>query len=260
MQLLSQAPASIDGRTVAVVYRYESDGSTRRGTHRHPHLHQLSWAPDGVLEATVEDRVWTLPPSLAIWIPAGSSHEIRSTCGRIECYDMKTHPMTTPIDWQGSQLIAVTPLFRSLIEHLAHPDLDADERMRAVRVLFDQCRPTTIPGIDVPMPRDPRVRAIATALVRDPADDRSLAEWAMSSRVSVRTLTRLIRGETGMAFGDWRLQIRVAAALSHLAAGDTVTAAGRKVGYRNASAFIDAFRRGMGTTPADFCAQFLRAG
>lgn len=257
MQLLSQAPTEIDTGTIAVVYRYESDGSARRGSHRHPTLHQLSWAPTGVIEATVEGTVWTFPPTLAIWIPAGMLHEVRSMNGRIECFDMKAHPQITPVDWPGPQLIPVTPLFRSLITHLAEPGLTPGERRRAVQVLFDQFRPATVPGIDVPMPRDPRARAVAVALLRDPADDRSLAEWAPYTRASVRTLTRLIRSETGMAFNDWRLQIRIAAALSHLAAGDTVTAAGRKVGYRNASAFIDAFRRRLGITPGEFCTQYL---
>lgn len=256
MRMLSQAPLRIGLDTMAVVYRYETTGRTHQGHHRHPTLHQLTWSPDGVLSAEVGTTRWTIPPSLAIWIPAGHSHEIHYASGRVECYDLKSYPPATPLDWSRPNLITVTPLLRSLIVHLADPHLNGAARRRAEAVLFDQCHPAAMPGIEVPMPTDPRALTVARALLRNPADDRALGDWARHARSSPRTLTRLFTDETGMSFHNWRLQVRIDAALSHLAAGEAVATAGRKVGYQNASAFIEAFRRRMGSTPREFRSQF----
>ena len=73
-----------------------------------------------------------------------------------------------------------------------------------------------------------------------------------SSGVSKRTLERLFNRETGMSFGRWRQQVRLLQALRRLAAGVPVTTAALDVGYESTSAFIDMFRRALGTTPGRY--------
>ena len=41
--------------------------------HHHPQ-HQLAWARRGVLSVAVGDRYWVLPPTRALWLPAGVVH------------------------------------------------------------------------------------------------------------------------------------------------------------------------------------------
>ena len=37
--------------------------------------HQLAWASAGVLTVLTEAATWVLPPTRALWIPAGLPHE-----------------------------------------------------------------------------------------------------------------------------------------------------------------------------------------
>src|SRR5579859_5121522 len=37
--------------------------------------HQLAWASSGVLTVITEQATWVLPPTRALWIPAGLRHE-----------------------------------------------------------------------------------------------------------------------------------------------------------------------------------------
>jgi AraC-like DNA-binding protein len=106
----------------------------------------------------------------------------------------------------------------------------------------------------VPIPTDPRARAVADDLLTDPADDRSLAAWGHTVGASARTLARAIERDTGMGFARWRTHIRIAHALTSLAAGATVTRAGHDAGYATPSAFVAAFRRTTGTTPGAYFA------
>jgi len=61
--------------------------------------------------------------------------------------------------------------------------------------------------------------------------------------------------------GRWRSLLRLEAALPALAAGEPVGNVARRVGYESASAFVAAFRRETGVTPAAyFRATLVRPG
>jgi AraC-like DNA-binding protein len=97
-----------------------------------------------------------------------------------------------------------------------------------------------------------RARQVAQALTDDPADRRTLAEWGRQVGASERTLARGFVAGTGLAFGRWRARLRLQAALPALAAGQPVGNVARHVGYESASAFVAAFRRETGLTPAAY--------
>ena len=95
-------------------------------------------------------------------------------------------------------------------------------------------------------------QAVAAALLANPADGRTLAEWGRNVGASGRTLARAFLAGTGMPFGQWRRLARLQAALPQLAAGQAVGMVARHVGYETPSAFVAAFRRETGLTPAAY--------
>ena len=109
-------------------------------------------------------------------------------------------------------------------------------------------------GHDVvaPLPLDDRARRVADSLLADVTDNRSLAAWGRTVGASARTLARLFVAETGMGFERWRTSARLAAALPLLAGGAAVSATAYAVGYASTSAFVAAFRREIGVTPAEY--------
>jgi AraC-like DNA-binding protein len=102
------------------------------------------------------------------------------------------------------------------------------------------------------MPADDRARKVADAIAADPADGRTLAEWGHDVGASERTLARAFLAETGVSFGRWRTLLRVQTALAALAQGEPVGNVARRVGYDSDSAFVQAFRRETGVTPAAY--------
>lgn len=109
------------------------------------------------------------------------------------------------------------------------------------------------------MPTDRRLLKIAQALAADPADARSLTEWAQWAAVAPRTLTRRFVSETGLSFSDWRQRARLMRAVELLAAGQAVTGVALELGYDSLSAFIAMFRRAMGVAPGRFGAAHAAA-
>jgi len=55
-----------------------------------------------------------------------------------------------------------------------------------------------------------------------------------------------------VSFGRWRTQLRLQAALPILAEGGSVASASHRAGYESPSAFVAAFRRETGMTPAEY--------
>ncbi len=221
----------------------------------HTHAdHQLAWAASGVLTVRTSSSTWALPPTRALWIPAGLRHETLSA----RTTTMRTlyiRPDLCPISWPDFTPVAASPLLAELIGYLENPDLDPARRQHAETMLVDLLQPVAMTTIEVRMPAEERARAVADALAADPADGRTLAEWGREVGASARTLARAFVAETGLPFGRWRALLRLQAAIADLAAGEPVGNVARHVGYESASAFVAAFRRETGMTPAMYFSQ-----
>lgn len=218
--------------------------------HSHPQ-HQLAWTPRGVLDVAVDDTYWVLPPTRALWLPAGVVHRTGATRDAV-LRSLYLEPARCHLDWTEPTPVGVDGLLAHLIAYLNREDLADDARLRAEAVVLDQLHPLPTLPIDVPRPVDERVRAVADALLDDPADPRSLEAHARAVGASRRTLTRLFVQDTGMSFDRWRTHVRLRAALPLLAEGQSVSRVAHAVGYATASAFLAAFRRTVGTSPKQY--------
>lgn len=218
----------------------------------HSHTrHQLAWAASGVLTLVAEIGTWVLPPTRALWIPAGVAHETIAS-ERATMRTLYLQPELCPITWPAPQPVAATKLLAELISYLDGASLQPPERARAEAVLFDLLQPLATSTVRVTMPTDERALDVARALIADPGDPRSLAEWGHEVGASARTLTRAFRTDTGVSFSRWRTALRLQAALPLLAAGEPTRNVASRVGYETPSAFVAAFRRETGVTPGTY--------
>ena len=113
---------------------------TRFEWHSHGE-HQLAWSPEGVLVVLTEGGGrYVLPPSRALWIPAGTVHETRAS-GAAVLRSVYLEPRRCPIEWDAPTPVDVSPLLGELIHHLDDRGLGAAERVRAEAVLFDLLLP-----------------------------------------------------------------------------------------------------------------------
>ena len=173
----------------AIVGTFPMPVGTRFEWHSHDD-NQLAWSPEGVLVVLTEGGgSYVLPPSRALWIPAGTVHETRAS-GAAVLRSVYVEPRRCSIDWDVPTPVAVSPLLGELIHHLDDREIGAEERARAEAVLFDLLVPLRIATIDVRSPADPRARGVADALLADPADPRTLHEWGRTVGASSRTLAR----------------------------------------------------------------------
>ena len=212
--------------------------------------HQLAWASAGTLTVLTEGATWVLPPTRALWIPAGLPHETGAS-GRATMRSVYVPPALAPVNWTKPTVVAASPLLAELITYLGG-EVTTAQRIHAEALLSDLLTPIEVVAFNVPFPDDQLASPVAHALRDNPADQRTLADWGQVVGASERTLARTWVAETGLPFGRWRTLLRMQAALPLLAAGDPVGRVAPRVGYETSSAFVAAFRRETGVTPAAY--------
>lgn len=105
-----------------------------------------------------------------------------------------------------------------------------------------------------------RVQAMLTYVEENLGREFSLAEWARSAGMSVRTLHRLFQRELQAAPGEHLRRRRLARATHHLREGGlTVTEVAQACGYSDSNYFARVFRQEFGCSPREWRAGRGRA-
>jgi AraC-like DNA-binding protein len=217
---------------------------------------QLSYNLSGVMAVVTDATSYVLPPNRAIWIPAGTPHQI--ACLEEVNFNLLYIDPAISRPAIGCLVFDVPPLLRALIEEVLtfeHAYDEAGREGRIVGLMLDEIGRLPPLAVSAPMPRDPRLRRVCDAIVADPADPRDLDAFARLAGMGRRTFTRGFRRETGLAFAMWRQQVRLQTALSLLQEGKPITTIAYQVGYENPSAFTAMFHRVLGAAPTRYASE-----
>ncbi len=227
---------------------YEAEGHQ----HQHPQG-QLILALHGAVTCTAESGVWVVPPDCGLWVPGGIPHSNQVTPNaRLTYLFVEPGAAGLPAD---CCTLAVSPMLREIIHRVADlSESDARDAHvdRLMRVMLDELALMPRERLELPVSDHPKIALIATALLANPSDRRTLTQWAEHIAVSERTLKRLMVQETGLSFGRWRRQLHLVIALRQLAGGATVQQVAGDLRYESTTAFIVMFRKALGTTPSRY--------
>lgn len=256
MLTLQQSLHEIEN-TIAPVACRVSDYPLNAQIEPHAHgKHQLVYAIQGVMVVHTAAGVWIVPPTRAIWMPAGTTHWIRCV-GTVLMRSLFVRPDAAADLPRSAQAVGVSPLLRELISaaaEIALPYAANSRDGRLMRLLLDELHALPILPLHLPQPSDPHLQRICAQLQGAPDDLSTLADWAVQLGVDAKTIQRRFARETGMTFGQWRQQARLLHALERLAQGDKVLDVALALGYDSPSAFAAMFRRQFGQSPSRFFA------
>ena len=260
-----------------------------------PHAHpwaQLAFSATGVMRLTADRGTYLVPPSRAVWIPAGVVHavnvvedcELRTLylyqpagrCGPAASVeegvagagvgaapaDGGPPPHAEDAVWRRCRVLEVSGLLRQLVLALPTdpdgtrpPDADLLQRERLIGALVhDELQRARPVRLGIDLPHDKRLRALCEAVLDDPVRHATLAEWSRDVGASERTVARLFREELGTSFIQWRQQVLLARALALAARRTPMSRIAAELGYASPSAFSAMVRRSVGAPPSRFFA------
>ena len=224
--------------------------------HRIPlHFHdrdQLVYASSGVMTVSTGDGTWVVPTLRAVWIPEYVPHTI-SMSGAVAMRTVYLKPKLARTMPRDCCVVNVSPLLRELILHACcfgslRPRVERHRHL--METILDQLEAIQTVPLQLRNLSDTRAGRVARTLIANPGDCRTLEQLSKGSGASRRTVERLFHEELGMTFGRWRQQLRLMHGMRLLGEGSKVTHAALEAGYSTPSAFISAFRKALGTTPA----------
>jgi AraC-like DNA-binding protein len=220
--------------------------------HRHDGWHHLIYVFAGLLAVDTDLGTWLAPPSWAVWGPAGASHALRIVAASRFCTLWVRPDPACDLPARCCTL-AVSPLLRELILRTVEVGMlderDPVEGAMAALILAELGRAGP-PPFTLPQPVGETTRRAAQLL----ASDAPLAAVARAVGLGARTLERRFQAETGLTPGRWRQQRKLMVSLELIASGEPVKAAAAAAGFASASAYVAAFRKLFGATPARYFA------
>lgn len=212
---------------------------------------QLYWLSDGVMVIETSKMQWTVTPGSVGWFPAGLKHQAWAPAtvkGRSlylapsSCIELPCLPGV-----YGADDFVAGLLERIFRESQAMSS--GDYRHTLLTLLgYEIARSAELP-VHLTFPVDRRARNVANALLNNPGGAWDQAQLAQQWGLSVRSLSRLFRQQTGLSFSQWRQQAKVIVSLRWVLAGLSISDVALMSGYSNVSAYIEAFRQRFGQTP-----------
>lgn len=213
--------------------------------------HVLLWAYRGKVTVHIGTSARTLARGEAIWVPAGVSHRVdiaaESTLlllgnryGRVGVGVEDLQVFRFPPDAEA-YLLHVSVVEYSLVQPDVPPSL-TDELFQEQFIRSDPCDKALTGAIGI----------IATAVRRDPADSRTLADWARTLSTTTDALSREFKTQTGTTFPRWRAQLRMNIARDLLDLGERPGMVARKLGYASHATFTKVFTAAHGLSPRAF--------
>ncbi|GHH51653.1 MULTISPECIES: AraC family transcriptional regulator [Gammaproteobacteria] len=244
----------LDGPPLLAFQVHSEHGLAREVDWHHHARGQLICVESGLLTTRTERGDWSLPAGCAGWMPPGERHTV-AVSGPIRGWGVLVTPEACTALPGHPCVLGISDLVQCLARRLAAhaPEEMGEPRLqRLAAVLLDELGDAPPQGLHLPMPQDRRLLRIVTRLIADPADEHALDYWAQWAGLSPRSLSRHFRAETGMSFGQWRQQARLAESLRLLHAGQPVGAIAHQLGYSSASAFVTVFARHYGAPPGRY--------
>lgn len=219
--------------------------------HQHD-VGQIVYAVFGTVSVMTDDCVALLPPTMALWVPPHCRHrlEFKAEAKMRTLYVLPDCGQTLG---QECRVFHVMPLLRELIVTVAGDAFESSPvRLKdaITHLLFAAIESAPKKPLSLPIPSDPRVRAMIEFAMGDLSLVSNVAQWAELATASRKTVERIFKAETGLGLSDWLKQLKIMRAVMMLSDGMAVNLVAHELGYSTPSAFTQMFRSTLGVVPS----------
>lgn len=217
-------------------------------------LYELAvWLYRGAATINVSGHVFKLRRGDVMWLPAGVPNRVHVTAGSI-MLPLGRRRRIRPTPAESLTVISMPTemddfLLHSVVSNHSwlrperHDDTAIVETIRTI-----QMRTGQLPAASA----SSAVADVIVAFTVDPADQRSLSDFARQLDIDLNELRQAFTALTGTSFPRWRGRMRMTMARDLLWEGRPPKVVARRLGYAHLSGFNKVFKSANGLTPREF--------
>lgn len=219
---------------------------------------QLVYVESGFQYITVDGNIYLLPQNHAAWIPPGSIHKTNTHSEKIKLMIMFADVGPSSVFHHEINVFSVPPVLKEMIKYSERwsknrsKDPDA---MLFLKALFNEL-PHFVEHslkLHIRLPEDRRLAKPIEYLHNHYQKDLRIEDLSEISLLSLRSLERIFKKETGMTLNKYQQILRIIKSLELLSSGDlTISETAYEVGYKSVQAFTRSFQTVMKSRPTDF--------
>jgi AraC-like DNA-binding protein len=223
-------------------------------SHKHD-VAQLSYTIEGILRTEIDNKMFIIPPNMAIFIPPNHEHKIgmQKTIKIENLYFDNNYINNLPTK---TQLIAISELAKQVIFKICSLGIDNKDSpltKSLFTILLEEINSSIHLDYAIRIPTDPKLLKVYSLFNNCQDKFPQLEEAAECACVNIRTLTRLFIKDTGLNFVTWKQQFMFIRSLELLQQYKQTTLVAYQLGYNSESAFINMFKKmSGGKVPSDF--------
>ncbi|WP_223607924.1 AraC family transcriptional regulator [Chryseobacterium sp. OSA05B] len=224
----------------------------------HEHAHhraQLTFVEEGYQYFHIDQKIYLVPQYHVIWVPSGKAHRITSEAKTVNLMVFLFKTVFKDDFYKDVHVFTVPPVLKEMLlyaskwNQLTEEDEEQDLFFRAIlKSLPNFCKESSY--LEIPVPSDVRLIPVCTYINSNFKYSLTADELAEKAQMSVRSLQRIFKSETGITLQKYHQLVRILKSIELIDTGQfTLSQIAYKVGYQSLSAFTSSYYAIMKSKP-----------
>ncbi|ASE61887.1 AraC family transcriptional regulator [Chryseobacterium indologenes] len=225
---------------------YEKDWTHDDYDHTHQR-YQLTYVEEGYQYFHIENKIYLVPQNHLIWIPSGKKHHTQSEASTVNLMVILFKTVFDNDFYNKVHVFAAPPVLREMLHYASKWNklLEEDEEQGYFLTALLNSLPhfcTEKLGLQIPIPVDPRLLPVCSYINKNYMEQVSIDDLADVSLMSVRSLQRIFKRETGITIQKYMQLIRILKSIELIDTGEyTLSQIAFMIGYKSLSAFTNSY-------------------
>lgn len=222
--------------------------------HAH-HRYQLTYVEDGYQYFHIGQKTYLVPQSHVIWIPSGKKHKTTSDAKTVNLMIVLFKTVPDHVFYRELHVFNAPAVLKEMLLYAGkwnqHPEEDEEQ------TVFLKAMLTSLPYfctenefLQIPVPADSRLIPVCNYINTHYKYNFNIEAFAEMANMSVRSLQRIFKQETGITVQKYIQLIRILKSIELIDTKQyTLSQIAFMVGYKSLSAFTASYSTIMRTKP-----------
>lgn len=225
---------------------YEKDWKHDDYEHTHSRA-QLLYVEEGYQYVHMEQKIYLLPQNHVMWIPSSVSHRTTSEAQTVNLMTVLFHENQAEAFYKNIHVFAAPAILKEMLLYAqkwsqqTDRDPEEDAFLHALLISLPHfCREAD--SLQIPIPADTRLLPVCAYINMHFHEQLQIQQLSEIANLSVRTLERIFKQETGITVQKYIQLIRIIKSIELSDSGKyTLKQIAYLVGYKSAAAFSSSY-------------------